>query len=132
MDRPSLMYDSGETDGDAERQVVLATGAEDPNASHQVVLATAAEGAGRQVVLEAAAEAAGRQVVLATAAEGAAGRQVVLELPQGVDTSEGVIMQIEGDKIHIITPGSQLAGHPLGLAVQSMMGDGAASGPTVP
>ena len=33
------------------------------------------------------------------------GRQVVLQLPGGVDAAEGVIMQIEGDKIHIITQG---------------------------
>ena len=33
------------------------------------------------------------------------GRQVVLQLPEGCDAAEGVIMQIDGDKIHIITPG---------------------------
>ena len=33
------------------------------------------------------------------------GRRVVLRLPEGCDTTEGVIMQIEGDKIHIITQG---------------------------
>ena len=36
---------------------------------------------------------------------GADGRQMVLRLPEGCDTTEGVIMQIEGDKIHIITQG---------------------------
>ncbi|KAF0305782.1 Zinc finger protein 62 [Amphibalanus amphitrite] len=48
-------------------------------------------------------------------------RRVVLRLPEGCDTAEGVIMQIEGDKIRIIAQGDEVGEAPLSLAMESII-----------